>query len=156
MNAKKRYSFTLISVILLTICYFWASKFREKRSLRKSHRKSYLSDYLDNGDLSDLSSLIGVKPQVYHNSTFCSMSTCFDYSKCTGKLFKIYVYPDDENIPPSGSYLKILNVIKNSRYYTSHPEQACLFVLSIDTLDRDPLSQDYVRKIIKHIHNLVG
>ena len=54
----------------------------------------------------------------------------------------------DEHVPPSESYNKILNTLRESNYYTSKPEEACLFVLSLDTLDRDPLSNfDFVRNM---------
>ena len=53
----------------------------------------------------------------------------------------MYVYPVDEAVPPSSSYQKILNSITDSRYYTADPAAACLLVLGLDTLDRDPLSQ---------------
>ena len=82
------------------------------------------------------------------------METCFDYSKCSGRPFKVYVYPEDDNVPPSNSYIKIINVIKDSRFYTSDPNLACAFVLSLDTLDRDSLSQDYVRNMQSRVENL--
>lgn len=89
-----------------------------------------------------------------HQSKLCRMETCFDYSKCTeaNHRFLVYVYPVETtnavgNSPISLNYKKILSAITESRYYTSDPEQACLFVLGIDTLDRDLLSKDYVRNM---------
>lgn len=87
------------------------------------------------------------------------METCFDFSRCRGE-FKVYVYPQeavgaaDPAPPPSPSYQKLLNVIEESRYYTSDPAQACLFVLSLDTLDRDRLSADYVRNLPARLQRL--
>jgi len=148
MNAKKRYGFTFISVILLTLCYYWGSKFREKRQHRKVLRRSYMENdkYLS----SDLSSPIDFRLK----NSFCNMETCFDYSKCSGRPFKVYVYPEDDNVPPSNSYMKIINVIKDSRFYTNDPNLACAFVLSLDTLDRDSLSQDYVRNMQSRVESL--
>ena len=37
-------------------------------------------------------------------------------------------------------FFKILNHVKELSYYTSNPDEACLFMLSLDTLDRDELS----------------
>lgn len=92
----------------------------------------------------------------------CRMETCFDYSKCNdvNQQFLVYVYPPDtinslSNPPPiSLNYQKILSAITESRYYTSDPERACLFVLGIDTLDRDSLSEDYVRNVPSRLQRL--
>lgn len=92
----------------------------------------------------------------------CRMETCFDYSKCNdvNQQFLVYVYPPDAinalgNTPPiSLNYQKILSAITESRYYTPDPERACLFVLGIDTLDRDSLSEDYVRNVPSRLQRL--
>ena len=149
MNAKKRYGFTLISVIFLTICYFWGTKFREKRQNRRRHMRtrSYIQEYLETDLItSHLHTDDGGSSQSL-NTSLCSMERCFDFSRCSGRPFKVYVYPEDDNVLPSSSYNKIISAIKDSRFYTSDPNQACAFVLSLDTLDRDPLSGDYIRNI---------
>lgn len=96
--------------------------------------------------------------QTEPNYNTCRMESCFDFTRCRGD-FKVYVYPqelmeDSMNPPPSPSYQKLLNVIEESRYYTSDPSQACLFILSLDTLDRDRLSADYVRNLPARIQRL--
>ncbi|KAK3087008.1 hypothetical protein FSP39_000266 [Pinctada imbricata] len=79
------------------------------------------------------------------------METCFDFSKCE-KDFKVYVYPVQERV--SESYSKILVSIQDSKYYTKNPEEACIFILSIDTLDRDVLSQNFAKDIQSKIDRL--
>lgn len=75
------------------------------------------------------------------------METCFDFTKCYDS-FLVYVYPPEPvnslgAMPPvSANYQKILTAITESRYHTTDPDKACLFVLAIDTLDRDSLSED--------------
>ena len=71
----------------------------------------------------------------------CTMHTCFDVSRC--RTFRVYVYPNVEGLKVSPLYEKILRVIRNSRYYTRDPSDACLFVPSVDTLDRDKASTDF-------------
>lgn len=89
----------------------------------------------------------------------CRMETCFDFSKCY-ENFLVYVYPPEPlnslgAAPPiSQNYQKILTAIQESRYYTTDPEKACLFVLGIDTLDRDSLSEDYVRNVPSRLQRL--
>ncbi|XP_046809443.1 exostosin-1 [Lucilia cuprina] len=89
----------------------------------------------------------------------CRMETCFDFSKCYNE-FLIYVYPPEPlnslgAAPPiSPNYQKIITAIQESRYYTPDPERACLFVLGIDTLDRDSLSEDYVRNVPSRLARL--
>lgn len=82
----------------------------------------------------------------------CRMESCFDASRCQNG-FKVFTYPREHGEPMSESYSKILTSIESSRYYTPHPEEACLFVLSIDTLDRDPLSAHYIRSVEQRIRS---
>lgn len=92
---------------------------------------------------------------IYESSKyiFFRMETCFDSSRCD-KDFRVFVYPLSE-LENSGLmttsrsilYQKMLDIIVESRYYTDEYTKACVFVVAIDTLDRDPLSPDYVRNI---------
>ncbi len=83
----------------------------------------------------------------------CSMSSCFDSSRC--RQFKVYVYPTDPQAPPiSENYHKILAAIRRSSVYTTNPNEACLFVPSLDTLDRDPLSARFIRDLDTRLANL--
>lgn len=91
----------------------------------------------------------------------CRMETCFDFTKCY-ENFLVYIYPQEYGMqnslgatpPISQNYQKILSAIQESRYYTQDPEKACLFVLGIDTLDRDSLSEDYVRNVPSRLQRL--
>uniref|UniRef100_A0A1I8P1V7 Exostosin GT47 domain-containing protein n=2 Tax=Stomoxys calcitrans TaxID=35570 RepID=A0A1I8P1V7_STOCA len=93
------------------------------------------------------------------SSRSCRMETCFDFGKCYSG-FLIYVYPPEPlnslgAAPPiSPNYQKIITAIQESRYYTADPQKACLFVLGIDTLDRDSLSEDYVRNVPSRLARL--
>ncbi|NWX93411.1 EXT1C protein, partial [Nothoprocta pentlandii] len=88
--------------------------------------------------------------RVYRGSR-CRMETCFDAARCARRGFKVFVYPAAPGAAVSGTYLKILAAIERSRYYTADPEAACLFVLGIDTLDRDHLSPQYVPNVDEKI-----
>ncbi|CAI8005614.1 Exostosin-1b [Geodia barretti] len=76
----------------------------------------------------------------------CTMGRCFNAGRCGGD-FRVYVYPDNDGVKVSGLYRKILRILRNSPYYTSDPDEACVLVPSWDTLDRDKLSDEYVMKL---------
>ncbi|XP_041273306.1 exostosin-like 1 isoform X2 [Onychostruthus taczanowskii] len=84
-------------------------------------------------------------------SSSCRMETCFDLSRCERNGFKVFTYPQERGQPVSETYSKILSSIERSRYHTPRPEEACLFILGIDTLDRDRLSGQYVRNVDEKI-----
>ena len=86
------------------------------------------------------------------NNDRCTMRACFDLSRCLNG-FKVFVYPSSGQ-RSSTLYRRILRVVKNSHYYTYDPAKACLFLPSLDTLDRDQLSKDYVRGMNKMITQL--
>lgn len=67
----------------------------------------------------------------------CSMTECFNWTKCLAfDQLKIYIYPLKSNFI-SPIYEKILKILKESYLFTDDPNAACLFFLSIDTIDRD-------------------
>ncbi|XP_017558591.1 exostosin-1b [Pygocentrus nattereri] len=94
-----------------------------------------------------------VHASVYRGKR-CRMDSCFDFSLCRRNGFKVYVYPQQKGEKISESYQSILAAIEGSRFYTSDPSQACLFVLSLDTLDRDQLSPHYVHNLKSKVQSL--
>lgn len=87
-----------------------------------------------------------------YNGRRCRMDSCFDFSLCKNG-FRVYVYPQEKTERISESYQNILRSIESSRFYTPDPGQACLFVLSLDTLDRDQLSPQYVHNLKAKVQN---
>lgn len=163
MQAKKRYLLVFLSCAFLAYCYFGG--YRLKSEVVSAEYLTLPSYFGSNEyrDLLDKENSVNLKRRTTDKSSrtnynMCRMETCFDFSKCRGE-FKVYVYPQEvteDNVSPlpSASYQKLLNVLEESRYYTSDPSQACLFVLSLDTLDRDRLSADYVRNLPSRIQRL--
>lgn len=81
----------------------------------------------------------------------CVLKKNFDLNKC--KKFKIFIYKYPIMIK-SPIYSNILTILKQSKYYTRNPNKACLFISSIDTLDQDPLSKNFIKPAAKSIPNL--
>jgi glucuronyl/N-acetylglucosaminyl transferase EXT1 len=87
-----------------------------------------------------------IKSETNNLLTKCSIADCFNVSKCDFNNFKIYIYLEPKLIV-SNIYKKIIEILSNSNYRTYDPNEACLFVASVDTLDRDKLSVNYVRNL---------
>ncbi|XP_075070089.1 exostosin-1 [Mixophyes fleayi] len=179
MQAKKRY-FTLLSAgtCLVLLFYLGGLQFRASRSQRKrdEHRRNGLQKSADHpwprfpdtllpfiqwdqAESEDYNSQGSPRQKRDANSSVykgkkCRMESCFDFSLCKRNGFKVYTYPQQKGDKISESYQNILSAIEGSRYYTSDPSQACLFVLSLDTLDRDQLSPQYVHNLKSKVQNL--
>nr|XP_045617389.1 exostosin-1-like isoform X2 [Procambarus clarkii] len=160
MQAKKRYLLLFSCCAFLSFGYFGYHHFKMQR---QSKWYEHLSSYSEDSDVVHDED-ISPSPRLRHRRTSrenddtsankeCRMETCFDFTLCE-KGFKVYVYPVDDNAAPSSNYMKVLNAIQDSNYYTSDPSQACIFVLSLDTLDRDTLSKDYIRNMPHRIQRL--
>uniref|UniRef100_A0A0A9WZU7 Exostosin-1 n=1 Tax=Lygus hesperus TaxID=30085 RepID=A0A0A9WZU7_LYGHE len=169
MQAKKRYLLVLLSCAFLAYCYLGG--YRLKNDGYEFDAKE-LPTYRDEYDTADdhlggngvRRSGAFRRPNNIVNQK-CRMETCFDFLKCS-KDFRVYVYPPSGSeegmmgvgaempLVPSAAYQKVLDVITESRYYTPDPSKACLFVLAIDTLDRDNLSADYVRNVPSRLQRL--
>ena len=95
-------------------------------------------------------SVVAVTPDTSINNEHCTMGACFNIQKCSRlSEFRVYVYPSDEKFKVSPLFEKILRVIRSSQYYTTNPQDACLFVPSFDTLDRDRHSKEYLKNMPK-------
>lgn len=143
----------LLLFVLVTLCLAVFRRFTERASDRDaafvSPGELHLQRESANGDEAVIAPRFAVAAvNGAINNEHCTMGACFDFTKCD-KDFRVYIYPPS----PTGSskhsplFSKVLSVIKNSHYFTSDPEKACLFVPNLDTLDRDKLSEDYVRNL---------
>lgn len=93
----------------------------------------------------------------------CSHYDCFNIYKCGHRghtRIQIFVYPlaaytDELNNQITNQisieYYRILKTIVESPYYTPNPEEACLFVPSIDTLNQNRFRVKDVSKILNSL-----
>lgn len=178
MQAKKRYLILFSAGVCLVLLFCFGGiqvplsrrgpSRRDDRSLagyqlgaRWRSLSGYLEPFstLEKDPSHDLNELTSPRQKRDANSGLytgkrCRMESCFDFSLCERNGFKVYVYPQQKGEKLSESYQNILSSIEVSRFYTSDPGQACLFVLSLDTLDRDQLSPQYVHNLKAKIQSL--
>lgn len=159
MQAKKRYVLVTFGGVLLFLLYYGGLHMLHtvqpsdhNDNVRSSLQLSLLKDSGEETSSKSLKEMKLATDSIY-NSRKCRMETCFDFSKCKND-FKVYIYPSSETEPISAGYSKILASIRESKYYTTIPSEACLFVPSIDTLDRDIRSTEYVNDMKAKIENL--
>uniref|UniRef100_U5EZH6 Exostosin-2 n=1 Tax=Corethrella appendiculata TaxID=1370023 RepID=U5EZH6_9DIPT len=150
------YRYILVILILLLIVFFWVKNFHHKSNENGRLRL----------DLSDITQIMLDKDAELaraHNPN-CSYWDCFDVYKCGQKTalaneqerILIYVYPLKEYIDSdrkqafvlTKEFYQILKTIVNSRYYTPNPNEACLFVPSIDTLNQNRIDVNLVGKAL--------
>lgn len=166
MNAKKRYSLIFLAGFI-GCCIFVAFRIITESNSRSSNVSSRQPPYLDlykpafinvydEYRLDNVSSTIQ-RPWTGNSqrtdSKSCSMTNCFDKARCLHS-FKVYIYPIQPGQKLCPVFAKILKVLKESSFYTDDPKQACLLVPSVDLLDRDRLSADYVHDVSSKIRSL--
>lgn len=116
-----------------------------------SKTKSFLHKFGQYSLHQDFTTAISEESEIVSDETgkkarCANLADCLDLQRC-GQEFLVYVHPEDPEFTISPAYQKILDSIKSSTYHTTDPDSACLFVLSIDTIDRDILSPDYYKNI---------
>ncbi|KAK7068662.1 Exostosin-2 [Halocaridina rubra] len=89
----------------------------------------------------------------------CHYFNCFNVYRCGRGLHQqmsVYVYPmtryvDEDHIaikPISREFFEIIEAILNSEYYTPNPEEACIFISPIDTLNENNLRKDKIAQAL--------
>lgn len=89
----------------------------------------------------------------------CSFFDCFNVYRCGSHHNKvtIYVYPltefsdDDGTTSLTKEFYTILQTLVNSPYYTSNPNEACIFVPSIDLLNQNLIDKNLVGKALSSL-----
>lgn len=102
-----------------------------------------------------------VLPSVYMPK--CTYWDCFNIYRCgrTGHdRIAVYVYPLKNYVNENGlaatngisrEFYTILHTIVESKYYTSNPLEACIFVPSIDTLNQNRINLNLTSAALKSL-----
>lgn len=120
-----------------------------------------IPSHLKQSDVLDLNNFLHVRfdkeaELARKRNSNCSFHDCFNVYRCGNHQNKvtIYVYPlteyREENSATwiSKEFYKILRTLINSPYYTSNPNQACIFVPSIDILNQNLIDKNLVGKAL--------
>ena len=156
MLSKKKCSLILLvdlfCLCILLICnlllvhHRYDSSHRQKKSFLDHNQ--FVSSSISQSTVTLPRTVIAVATGSLPDNDQCTMGACFDVAKCRGPQgFKVYVYPREQGAQRSELFEFILKTIQSSPYITSDPKEACLFVPSIDTLDRDKHSRDFVKQL---------
>ncbi|KAI5703393.1 hypothetical protein M8J75_011250 [Diaphorina citri] len=142
-NNFKSFFTGLLVILLSSVCLILLLQ-SPLQSKQKLH--NYLSlESLDQAE--DI--VIDKTVQLTKGNEKCTYFDCFNVYQCNhGGTFNllVYIYPmkhfvDEKNIPIgsfiSKEYYEILTTIQKSVYFTSNPEEACIFVPSIDILNQN-------------------
>lgn len=108
-------------------------------------------------------------------SSKCSHFTCFDVYKCgivnynpyefseyskkdAKEQIKVYVYPlsknsyfsknQEKNFPMSLQFNRILKAVIKSTFFTTNPEEACLFITNLDLLNLNSVDHDQTNRAL--------
>jgi hypothetical protein len=138
-NFQKYYHFIILILIFLLISLSVFVYFFLITPLNQAYN---LDDtFLDKKFNLPLSAINNNKNVNLNNST-CNFFTCFNVYSCghKGNQLLVYVYPQKHQINTDKSKIhdltkhfhSILYAIIGSKYYTSNPEEACIFIPSIE------------------------
>ncbi|KAF5277438.1 hypothetical protein FQA39_LY06251 [Lamprigera yunnana] len=125
----------------------------------QTYDKLQLRNILHLQEVQVLDNSLSAKP---HNSK-CTYWDCFNIYRCgrTGHdRISVYVYPLKKYVNMKGvpaaslvskEFYMILESIINSKYYTANPQEACLFVPSIDTLNQDRVQANVTSRALQSL-----
>ena len=116
----------------------------------------YFSTLTSDGEEIDINSgasiFLSGKTVLIPTDESCLFHTCMDVYRCGRRnddnRIAVYLYPEikglDESripimLPASKEFREIIDTIKNSIYYTSNPNEACIFVPNFDLLNQNSL-----------------
>ena len=139
-----KYLSVIALLSFLLFCVFWNSFNRiEKFNL----------------DLSDIKKIVLSKDAELPRSrnSNCSYWDCLNVYRCGQRnldKITIYMYPIQEFVDEDGKratqlskeFYTILKTIVNSPYYTANPNEACIFIPSLDILNQNRIDTNLVGK----------
>lgn len=150
---KAFYKLLTVIICFLSITFCFILIFHQTKSTIKNKRITL--------DLSDIPETVLVEDAELARARNgnCSYWDCFNVYKCGQRdqdRIAIYVYPLHSYVDTKGTpaftltkeFYFILKAIIDSSYYTPNPNEACIFVPSIDTLNQNLVQPNLVAKAL--------
>lgn len=151
-NSKPFYKLLTVAVcVSITFCFILI--FRQSNSTINNKRVTL--------DLSDIPETVLVEDAELARARNgnCSYWDCFNVYKCGQRdqdRIAVYVYPLHSYVDTKGTsaytltkeFYYILKAITESSYYTPNPNEACIFVPTIDTLNQKLVQPNLVAKAL--------
>ncbi|XP_065224418.1 exostosin-2 [Planococcus citri] len=144
LNFKNSTSLAVISLISL-VSFLYLSSLVHKPKEEVVHVNSTQKNFIRMGERV----IIPANASISERNNSCNLYNCFDIYKC-GKngeqQIHIYVYPLKQYLNSEGrpiihrlsrEFYSIVESVSRSKYYTSDPNQACVFLPPFDTLAQD-------------------
>ncbi|KAJ4428121.1 hypothetical protein ANN_24135, partial [Periplaneta americana] len=148
LNRYRHFFLGLFAILVLSLAIVVTVHYLPS-GVYEGHEKIYQHISLDNLDRIPEVVIATDAPLSEGRNPHCSYYDCFNVYRCghrgSNKIL-VYVYPlrkyvDERDIPVgsqmSREFYFILQTILESRYYTPNPEEACILVPSIDTLNQN-------------------
>lgn len=161
----KNFFFTLFLILIISaIAILSIQLFNFTSDVTLKFEKIHLTTNIRDLPQVKLSTITGTNsvssPPAQICNSKCTHWDCFNIYRCghTGHdRIAVYVYPlkqyvDEDGVPAtrqiSKEFFSLLQAIVNSKYYTANPDEACLFIPSIDTLNQDNLRLNLTSKAL--------
>ncbi|RZF37962.1 hypothetical protein LSTR_LSTR005462 [Laodelphax striatellus] len=149
LNRYRRFFITVLAVLLISFLVICVGLLNLLPSFGFLNSGSIIYHKINLNNFSGVPRVPVVESQLpAPRNDRCNYFDCFNVYKCghkgSGKIL-VFVYPVKEYVdhkgnavaPMSKEFFGILQAVVKSRYYTPNPEEACLFVPSIDTLNQN-------------------
>lgn len=147
------FAYALLLIFISVLFFIWLPL--------HAHHNKIPSISLDRASLDHLPEVVVKNSSlVFTTQKNCTYYTCFDVYKCShtnsGKI-GVYLYPlvefvDEDKIPItkkiSHEFYNVLKAISQSVYFTPDPEEACLFVPTLDLLNQNRIRPREVGKAL--------
>lgn len=144
-------AYILLFTFLVLSIFLWVSHPQKNKApsiLLDRASLEHLTEYIVHSDLS------------FPSQKNCTYYTCFDVYKCShihsGRI-GVYVYPlveyvDKDKVPLTKKitleFHNMLKAVTNSVYFTPDPDEACLFIPTIDLLNQNRIHPKDVGKAL--------
>lgn len=156
------YGRTCVIILIMLLLMFTILTYKLLKIGNSAQNKVYDTLVLDDVSVLPTKILAADLPEASVTNSSCSFFDCFNVYKCgtRGNKLLVYVYPLRTFVDSSGKsvtgqmsrqFYEILQTILSSKFYTSNPTEACVFIPSVDMLNQNKLK---LRQVSQALNSL--